>query len=120
MAPITDRKRPLDQHLPKQRPSLARRRAAYRRGHASESLAAWRLRLVGYRILARRYRTKMGEIDLVARRGCVIAFIEVKYRNELVAGLEAVTPHAQFASGGRRNCSSAATRPFPNSPCASL
>jgi putative endonuclease len=71
-------------------------RAAYRRGHAGERLAALRLLLTGYRILARRYRTKVGEIDLIARRGDVIAFVEVKRRNRLVTGLEAVTPQAQL------------------------
>jgi putative endonuclease len=74
----------------------ARRRAAYRRGHAGERLAGLRLMLTGYRILARRYRTKVGEIDLIARRGDVVAFIEVKRRTELTAGLEAVTPQAQL------------------------
>ena len=71
------------------------RRAAYRRGHAGEQLAALRLWLTGYRILARRYRTKVGEIDLIARRGDVVAFVEVKRRVELTTGLEAVTPQAQ-------------------------
>jgi putative endonuclease len=73
----------------------ARRRAAYRRGHAGERLAALRLMLTGYSILARRYRTKVGEIDLIARRGGVVAFIEVKRRDQLTAGLEAVTPQAR-------------------------
>lgn len=85
MAPIARNKQP----------AQLRRRAAYRRGYAGENLAAWRLRLAGYRILARRYRTKVGEIDLVARRGGVVAFIEVKRRNDLATGLEAVTPQAQ-------------------------
>jgi putative endonuclease len=75
---------------------LKRRRAAYRRGHAGEQLAALRLLLTGYRILARRYRTKVGEIDLIARRGNVIAFVEVKRRDALAAGLEAVTPQARI------------------------
>jgi putative endonuclease len=73
----------------------ASRRAAYRRGHAGERLAAFRLMLGGYRILARRYRTKVGEIDLIARRGGVVAFIEVKRRGDLADGLEAVTPQAR-------------------------
>ncbi len=73
-----------------------KRQAAYRRGHKGEALAAWRLRLAGYRILARRYRTKMGEVDLVARRGGTVAFVEVKHRSDLAAGLEAVTPRAQL------------------------
>jgi putative endonuclease len=75
---------------------LRHRRAAYRRGHAGERLAALRLMLAGYRILARRYRTKVGEIDLVARRGDVVAFVEVKRRGELATGLEAVTPQARI------------------------
>jgi putative endonuclease len=74
---------------------VSRRRAAYRRGHAGERLAALRLWLAGYRILARRYRTKVGEIDLIARRGDVVAFVEVKRRDALAAGLEAVTPQAR-------------------------
>jgi putative endonuclease len=73
-----------------------RRRAAYRRGHAGERLAALRLWLTGYRILARRYRTKVGEIDLIARRGDVVAFVEVKRRDALATGLEAVTPQARI------------------------
>lgn len=73
----------------------ARRRAAYRRGHAGEWLAALRLFLTGYRVLARRYRTPVGEIDLVARRGGVMAFVEVKRRADFASGAEAVTPAAQ-------------------------
>jgi putative endonuclease len=52
--------------------------------------------LGGYRILARRYRTRMGEIDLVARRGRVLAFVEVKRRPDFTTGIEAVTPAAQL------------------------
>jgi putative endonuclease len=55
----------------------ARREAQGRRG---ESLAAWFLRLKGWRIVARRVKTPRGEIDLVARRGKVVAFVEVKWR----------------------------------------
>jgi putative endonuclease len=77
------------------KPSLVRRRAAYRSGHSGERLAALRLMLTGYRILARRYRTKVGEVDLIARRGDVVAFIEVKRRAAFVQGLEAVTPQAR-------------------------
>ncbi len=73
-----------------------KRQAAYRRGHKGEALAAWRLRLAGYRILARRYRTKVGEVDLVARRGGTVAFVEVKRRGDVTAGLEAVTPRARM------------------------
>ncbi|MFW5833612.1 MAG: YraN family protein, partial [Pseudomonadota bacterium] len=51
-----------------------------RRGHDAEARAAWWLRLKGFRILACRYRTPVGEIDLVARRGRLLVFVEVKYR----------------------------------------
>lgn len=49
-------------------------------GRRGESLAAWFLRLKGWRIVARRVKTPRGEIDLVARRGKVVAFVEVKWR----------------------------------------
>ena len=53
---------------------------AYRDGLFSETLTAWLFRLKGYRIVARRYRSPVGEIDLVAARGKRIAFVEVKRR----------------------------------------
>jgi len=68
-----------------------RRQRAERRGRLAESLAALWLRLKGYRILERRFRTAAGEIDLIARRGRSIAFVEVKARRDLATGLEAVT-----------------------------
>lgn len=66
------------------------RLAAYRRGLFAETLAAWLLRLRLYRILARRYRTPSGEIDLIARRGRTIVFVEVKSRPSETEALEAV------------------------------
>lgn len=71
------------------------RRRAERRGHAAEHLAALWLRLKGYRILARRYRTGAGEIDLIARRGDLIALVEVKARRSPQMALDAVTWSAQ-------------------------
>lgn len=71
------------------------RRTAERAGRRAEALAALWLRAKGYRILDRRARTPCGEIDLVARRGRLIAFVEVKARDTLAAALEAVTPMAQ-------------------------
>jgi putative endonuclease len=72
-----------------------KRREAERRGRRAETLAAWLLRLKGYRVLARRYRTPAGEIDLIVRRGRAVAFVEVKERADEVAALEAVTPAAR-------------------------
>jgi putative endonuclease len=70
----------------------AGRQQAERQGRWAEALCVLRLRLSGYRIVARRLRTPMGEIDLIARRGKVLAFIEVKARAEPDAALFAVTP----------------------------
>ena len=56
------------------------RRAAERRGRGAETIAAWWLRLTGWRILARRARVPGGEVDLIARRGRTLAFVEVKAR----------------------------------------
>ncbi len=58
--------------------SRAVREAQGRRG---EWLAAWYLRLTGWRILAQRAKTPRGEVDIVARRGRKVAFVEVKWRS---------------------------------------
>ncbi|MCA9916226.1 MAG: YraN family protein [Anaerolineae bacterium] len=55
-------------------------RRTYMHERWAESLAATYLFCKGYRILRRRYRTASGEIDLIVRRGKVLAFVEVKYR----------------------------------------
>ena len=57
-----------------------RRVRAEKRGRRGENLAAFFLRMKGWRILARRVKTPRGEVDLVARRGRTVAFIEVKWR----------------------------------------
>jgi putative endonuclease len=57
-----------------------RRQAAEQRGRSAETIACWYLRLYGWRILARRARVPGGEVDIVARRGRTVAFIEVKAR----------------------------------------
>ena len=67
-----------------------RRRRHERRGHRGEWLAALALMLKGYRIVARRYRTRLGEIDLIARRGDLVLVVEVKVRPTLVEAMEAV------------------------------
>jgi putative endonuclease len=56
------------------------RQAAEKRGRGAETLACWYLRLKGWRILARRARVPGGEVDIVARRGRTLAFVEVKAR----------------------------------------
>jgi putative endonuclease len=71
------------------------RRRRFARGHRGEFLAAWALRLKGFRILAVRHRTRLGEIDLIARRGDLVAIVEVKARPTLEEAMDAVGPDAQ-------------------------
>lgn len=66
----------------------------YRRGVWSEMLAAFYLWCKGYRLRAWRYKTAMGEIDLIATRGRSLVFIEVKYRPDHDVALSAI----RFAS----------------------
>jgi putative endonuclease len=68
-----------------------KRKHAYRFGLRAETLCAFLLRLKGYRVLARRYLTPFGEIDLVAERFGTLAFIEVKARQKSEDGALAVT-----------------------------
>ena len=75
----------------RQRGALARRRAQ-RRGLMAEWLCLWHLRLRGWRILARGWRCPAGEIDILARRGKVLAVIEVKSRGELATAAAALAP----------------------------
>ena len=69
--------------------------AAFRTGLSAEARAAAYLMAKGYRILAKRFRTPHGEIDLVARRRNVVAFVEVKARATLDDAAYAVTPRQQ-------------------------
>ena len=66
--------------------------AAFQTGLSAESKASAWLIAKGYRILARRFRTPYGEIDIVARRGNLLAFVEVKARATLDDAAYSVTP----------------------------
>ena len=70
------------------------RKAAENRGREGERRAAWWLWLRGWRILDRRVRTPAGEVDLVVRKGNLVAFVEVKTR--------ATDPELDFAIDERR------------------
>src|SRR5260370_33011304 len=69
--------------------------AAFRTGVSAESRAAAYLMAKGLRILAKRFRTPYGEIDIVAGRRNLVAFIEVKARASLDDAAYAVTPRQQ-------------------------
>ncbi len=75
---------------------LLRRQRAERRGRIAEWLCVWHLRLRGWRIVARGWRCSAGEIDILARRGTILAVIEVKSRGDLAIAATALPR----ASGG--------------------
>lgn len=62
-----------------------------KKGMHAETLCAFLLRLQGYRILARNWRVPVGEVDIIARRGKVLAFVEVKSRDTEDAARAAVS-----------------------------
>ena len=68
------------------------KRSAYRFGRFAEFLSCWRLRLAGYRILHQGFQAAGGEIDIIARRGDVLAFIEVKGRESVAGAAYALGP----------------------------
>jgi len=77
--------------LPSPPSATARRQAAERSGRGAERLAAALLRLKGYRILARGFRLPVGEIDLIARRRGIVAFVEVKRRGDMTGAIESIS-----------------------------
>ena len=88
----TDRAAPPEKPLKTAAPE---RVAAFRTGVSAEGRAAAWLMAKGYRILAKRFRTPQGEIDLIARKRNLVAFIEVKARASLDEAAYAVTPRQQ-------------------------
>ena len=68
----------------------AKRKAAFRLGLSAEGKAAMLLAAKGYRTIARRWKSPVGEIDLVVKRGQLIAFVEVKARKALDEAAESV------------------------------
>ncbi|MDD9333409.1 MAG: YraN family protein, partial [Bartonella sp.] len=67
-----------------------RRQVSFYWGIRAEKWAAWWLRLKGFRIVKRRFKTKCGEIDLIARRGNLVLIVEVKARSTLAEAMTAV------------------------------
>ncbi|MEZ5830712.1 MAG: YraN family protein [Dongiaceae bacterium] len=73
------------------------RQRAYLSGRRAERIACWLLRLKGYRILAVNWRCPAGEVDILARRGQVLAAVEVKRRSSGLAPGEGAADAALFA-----------------------
>jgi putative endonuclease len=72
--------------------TLKQKRQTYDRGLFSEKCASIWLLLKGYRILEQRYKTKVGEVDLIVSKNKTIAFVEVKARPTKEQALESITP----------------------------
>lgn len=70
--------------------SKTKKQQAYQWGHWAEIFSMIALWLKGYRILKRRFKTKYGEIDLVAKRGSLLVFVEVKARQDFEKGACAI------------------------------
>ena len=73
-----------------------RRRAGYRAGLLAEAVAVWLLRVKGWRILGRRVRTPLGEIDVIAVHGGTVIFVEVKLRKDLESAKAALAPRQRY------------------------
>ncbi|PZN98333.1 MAG: YraN family protein [Alphaproteobacteria bacterium] len=92
---------------PVARPKSAWRKAqgarAHREGHGAEWVAAIWLMLRGYQILGFRMRSRAGEIDILARRGRVLAVVEVKHRATMQAAANALGPdqYQRLLAAGR-------------------
>jgi putative endonuclease len=70
-----------------------KKRETYRKGQLGEWIAVLFLRLKGYTILERRFKTPFGEIDIIAKRGRTIAAIEVKFRQTLQEAAESISDY---------------------------
>ena len=71
----------------------SKRQLAEKKGRRAEKLVVWWLRLHGYGIIAERQKTPKGEIDIIARRGKTLVFIEVKARADFERGIQAISRH---------------------------
>ena len=74
---------------------LNSRKRAYLKGHWAEQIAAFYLRIKGYKVLENRFKTPVGEIDILARKGKTLVAIEVKSRNTRDAAVVALTSYQQ-------------------------
>lgn len=93
------------------------RREAWVWGRIGEWLAVWLLRIKGYRIAARNLRTPVGEVDIVARRGRVLAFVEVKARRNMDDALQAILTRQKSRIVRTAEWYLGQTRPAPDTVC---
>ncbi len=79
------------------------RKKAHQRGLRAEFIAKLYLRILGYHVLQSRYRTKIGEIDIIAKRAGTLVLVEVKRRPTKEAGINALTAKTQqrISAAGR-------------------
>ena len=70
-----------------------RKRAAVQAGRRAVTAALWWLRAKGYRLVVRNYKCPLGEIDMIARKGHLLVFVEVKYRPDKARSQAAVSTH---------------------------
>jgi putative endonuclease len=89
------RAKPPTRTLQPKAPPQPERVAAFRLGISAESRAAFFLITKAYRIVARRFRTPFGEIDIIARRRNDLVFVEVKARDNFDDAAEAVTDRSK-------------------------
>jgi putative endonuclease len=71
------------------------KKRAYLKGHRGEKIAAIYLRFKGYKVLETRFKTPVGEIDLLVRKGKTLVAVEVKSRDSLENAAFSITPHQQ-------------------------
>jgi len=71
------------------------RKKAEELGNLGETLGVWFLMLKGYTIISRQYRTPVGEVDIIARKGSALVFIEVKARVDADTAAHAISPRQQ-------------------------
>ncbi|MCT4655570.1 MAG: YraN family protein [Cohaesibacter sp.] len=76
-------------------PKTRKRSQTYLQGLKAERWAGWLLRAKGYTIIARRFKARGGEIDLIAKREKTLIFVEVKFRQSLEEALYSITPRNQ-------------------------
>ena len=74
---------------------MSDRKKSYRKGRRAEQFAALSLQLKGFRMVARRFKTPVGEVDLIMRKQDLILFVEVKARATQQLALDSISKSAQ-------------------------